>query len=79
MNPQDQTKALATPVVSIGLECDKVLVKLNDDNLCKYVVQRDAYKTVMLCFQPKPNTYLYYGCNGETNSSQLFEYSHYTN
>ena len=48
MNPQDQTKALATPVVSIGLEWEVLLLftwlKLDDDNLCKYVVQRDGYK-----------------------------------
>ena len=50
MNPQDKTKALETPVVSIGFELWKafiliILLKLGDDNLCKYVVQRDAYKT----------------------------------
>ena len=32
--------------------------KLDDDNLCKYVVQRDAYKTSMLCLDPKPTPIL---------------------
>ena len=45
MNPQDQTKALATPVVSIGLELF-TLLNLDDDNLCKYVVHRDSYETL---------------------------------
>ena len=45
MNSQDQTKALATPVVSIGLELFTRL-KLDDDNLCKYVVQRNSYETL---------------------------------
>ena len=59
MNPQDKTRALKTSVVSIGFELWKayiliILLKLGDCNLCKYVVQRDAYKTSMLCQEPKP-------------------------
>ena len=58
MNPQDKTSDLASPVVSIGLDWDSGInfnyfTKI-DDNLCKYLVQRNAYKTVMLCIEPKP-------------------------
>ena len=63
MNPQDKTRALTTPVVSIRFNWWKafiwiILLKLDDDNLCKYVVQRDAYKTSMLCLEPKPTPIL---------------------
>ena len=58
MNPQDKTRALTTPVVSIRFNWWKafiwiILLKLDDDNLCKYAVQRNAYKTSMLSFEPK--------------------------
>ena len=62
MNRQEKTRASATPVVSIGLDGWYALIliiwlKLGDDNLCKYVVQRDAYETLMLCLEAKTNIY----------------------
>ena len=33
----------------------------------------------MVSLEPKPNAYLYCGCNGETNLSQQIEFSHHTN
>ena len=63
--PKDITMALTTKVRTLDLASFVIiylsetcwLVKRtsykNNDNLRKYVVQRDAYKTSMLCLEPK--------------------------